>query len=36
MISKVSKKYNSRPSFTEEQYKLLLKTTRKVIDDEVN
>ena len=35
MIPKVSKKDNPRLSFTEEQYKLLLKTTRKVIDDEV-
>ena len=35
MIPKVSKKDNPRPSFTEEQYKLLLKTTREVIDDKV-
>ena len=35
MIPKVSKKDNPRPSFTEKQYKLFLKTTRDVIDDEV-
>ena len=35
MIPKVSKKDNPRPSFTEKQYKLLLKTTKEVIDEEV-
>ena len=35
MIPKVSKKDNPRPSFTEKQYKLLLKTTKEVIVEEV-
>ena len=35
LLPKVSKKDNPRPSFTEKEYKLLLKTTRDVIDEQV-
>jgi hypothetical protein len=34
MIPKISKKDNPRPTFTENQYKLFLKTTREVIEKE--
>ena len=35
MAPKISKKDNPRPTFTEKQYKLFLKTTREVIDKQV-
>ena len=35
MVPKISKKDNPRPTFTEKQYKLFLKTTREVIDNQV-
>ena len=35
LIPTVSKKDNPRPSFTEDEYKLLLKTTREIIDEKV-
>ena len=34
MIPKISKKDNPRPTFTENQYKLFLKTTREIIEKE--
>ncbi len=35
LLPKVSKQDNPRPSFSDKEYKLLLKTTREVIDEEV-